>query len=258
MMTGRGEFIEVRFERFDVEVCGVRLGLGRPIRKHDSAATQSLDSWVLAPVASNETAEQAVAASSALRIPGDLPPKQALAVPRLALALWVWDLVHLELGEVALFTSGSPLERYINQVALWRSGRAVMRLDFGDSVGHPPPDVIAVDGSDPQQAIASVHAACSAAPGFAAVVLSEKSAALDVVLEAAPNWGRIVFAAATAESATVDFYTNVHRKGIRMLAGPASTGTIVEQHEQPVVRGYLDRATRLMMSAAVPKSLLED
>lgn len=212
----------------------------------DGTARFAVGDLVLAPAPVSGMPGPQVPASSCIALPAPLPLQRALAVPPLALALWIWDAAGLEPGEIAVYTSDDTLDRSLAVVAGWRSTRDVIRLVPVEAAGLPLPGVVSLTVAEPEAAGAFLAAAMRGAPGAAAAVLSERTDALDLILEAIPMWGRIVLAAAVTNPATVDFYNNVHRKGCSLLSVPGSPGEMLAAFWNDAAGPYIARAARIL------------
>ena len=242
--------VELRLECVDSTGDGPLFGVARVTGEPRSLAAGGPDSWILAPVASSRQATQMANEADCLVVPGYLSPERALLAPRLALALWAWDVARLELGECAVYTSGGPQGNFVAQVAVWRSGRDVLCLDFGDGSINAPGFAQVIGAAESGFAIDAVRRASATAAGFAALVLTKRSEALDLLLEAMPVWGRLMIGALQTEPATVDFYNNVHRKGVRIAAVPATPAAIFDVVRRSEASRYLERAFRILGKSA--------
>jgi threonine dehydrogenase-like Zn-dependent dehydrogenase len=169
--------------------------------------------------------------TSCVHVPSALGSKEAwLAIP-LASALYVWDRLQLELGEVAIYTAGSDFGDLIGQVAIWRGALPVIRLD-NHSVGMPSLDKgERLSMADPEEALQKLRLRIKDKPGFAAVDFSGRPEVIDLILEAMPRWGRVMLAGRTKLPVTVDFYNNVHRKGALLLCETFEHVAFFEQKE---------------------------
>jgi hypothetical protein len=188
--------------------------------------------------------------------PDDLDGATALLAPPLALALWSWDRLNLELGELAIYTEGSPFSPLVAQAALWRGGCPVIGLASGES-RVAPPGVDFVSLSDPEVTGRELRARIAATPGFAAVDLSGRPDVIDVLFEVMPRWGRMMLAGSTRDRLTIDFYNNVHRKGMLLLTGVFDPA---RAFDEPWGEAFLQRACRLLENreiAALCATLLE-
>jgi threonine dehydrogenase-like Zn-dependent dehydrogenase len=79
--------------------------------------------------------------------------------------------------------------------------------------------------SDPEEALRQLKKRIQDKAGFAAIDLSGRPETIDLLLEVVPRWGRVMLAGRTRQPLTVDFYNNVHRKGVLLLTSifdPAS------------------------------------
>jgi hypothetical protein len=173
-------------------------------------------------------------------------PDRVAVLPRLALALWIWEAAGLEPGEVAIYTSGSPADRTIAAVAGLRSVRDVVRLQVAPGSWEPIAGVMNRETADPQDAVGWLSKELRAAPGVVAAVLTPEAVAADILLEALPMWARIVLAMPSSNPATVDFYNNVHRKGTRIVSVPASPDELQQPQWIEAAAPYLARAARML------------
>ncbi|MEQ1794005.1 MAG: hypothetical protein ABL970_07415 [Nitrospira sp.] len=181
-------------------------------------------SHVLAVVDAPQSAQVALYESQCIPVPNSLGSDEALRALPLAMALYVWDRLQLELGEAAVYTEGDCFTDLVGQVAIWRGGCPVIRLGIDSgraSLSMEEQQLM----SDQEEALRQLRKRIQDKPGFAAVDLSGRPETIDLLLEVAPQWGRVMLAGRTRQPLTVDFYNNVHRKGVLLLSGifdPAS------------------------------------
>ena len=206
---------------------------------------------VLAPADEGAGSSSRVPASRCFELPRDLPLDRAVIVPSLAYALWIWDACGLEIGDVAVYTSGSAVDRLIARIAAWRCGGRIIRLDTGDAEWDSAAEVTILEVPDPQEAVEKLAQALRSAPGVAAAVMTGDAAVMDVILEAIPMWGRVVLASRTTDAATVDFYNNVHRKGCRIVSVPGSPDDIFDAHWIQFAASHIVRAVRILQNDAL-------
>jgi hypothetical protein len=240
------ETIEISFERLDVGLGKPGHGLARVTGSARQGAVLGIGRRLLAPV--DQEAERTILIEARRCIPlhQSLPDEQAMRIQALALALAICDAADLELGEVAVYTSGVAHESIVATVAQWRTARDAIRLRLQEDALACPPGVQDVDGADPQRALEVIRMTASHAPGFAAIVLSPQPEALDVLLEAMPMWGRLVIGSASSAPATIDFYNNIHRKGVRMVSVPSSARFIFEAPARADRTTLIERAIRIL------------
>lgn len=205
---------------------------------------------VLAPLAMGD-AESLLPAGSCIVLPSTVPGNRVQAIAPLALSLWIWDVAGLEPGEAAVFTSGSALDAPLAIVAGWRSARDVVRLVTGDRALSPLAGVIDLAAADAEATAAALAAVMREAPGSVAALLTGRADVLDLVLESAPMWARIVLAADAGEAATIDFYTNVHRKGCRLISVPATPAEMLEPRWRQAAESHVARAARILEQGLV-------
>lgn len=171
---------------------------------------------------------------------------------RLAVSLWAWDLLGLELGEIALYTADSSLGGLLAQAALWRGASQVLQI--GESTdGKVPPGVEVVPTDNPLAVIRALAPRAARAPGFAAIDTSGRADTLDIFFEVVPTWGRILLGAEKSQPATVDFYNNVHRKGVTLVCrqlGPEVT-------KSPELAPHIERAAAILGNPRLAKQCID-
>jgi threonine dehydrogenase-like Zn-dependent dehydrogenase len=193
--------------------------------------------------------------SDCLLIPGDVDPQLAILVPPLASALAIWETLQLELGDAAVWTTGAPLSALVGQVALWRGACPGIALGSATNTQERhAAHVDWIDGSDQESAAASLAAAVASRPGFAAVDLSGHAEVIDVLLEAIPRWGRLLLAGPAGAPVTIDFYKNVHRKGIVMATTTVEPASIFDGGVHADARAQIGRAIAILRNPAMSAS----
>ena len=137
----------------------------------------------------------------------------AVLIPAVSAALWVWDTMALDIGEIAIVTDGHRYSRLVALAATWYGAEPVLFVT-GDPATAPAgvTPVSDVIGADETKALAK---RLKQRPGVAAAELSGRAETVDLVLETIPTWARLMFAASRREPLTMDYYVNVHRKGVR-------------------------------------------
>lgn len=181
---------------------------------------------------------------------------RAATVEELALALWTWEAAGLEPGETAVYAVGAHSGHCLGLVARWRSLREVIRLDFGCAAGPAPAGVAVRRVAEPQEAVDWLGGKLSGAPGVAAAILVPDALAADVLLESLPVWGRLVLAMSRSDPATVDFYMNVHRKGLRIVSVPGSVEELREPRWARDAALHFERAGRILASTRLAAECL--
>jgi hypothetical protein len=99
-----------------------------------------------------------------------------------------------------------------------------------------------------------------ARPGVAATDLSGRAEYVDLLLATLPTFARVMFAGPAREQLTIDFYQNVHRKGLLLHSGTfdPSLEMVATPDGQPAPR--IVRAATLLTHpdrAAVCRACLE-
>jgi threonine dehydrogenase-like Zn-dependent dehydrogenase len=173
---------------------------------------------VLAKLDNPELSEVRLDTSRCVAVPQNLGASAALLAPPLALALWMWDRLRLELGELAVFTGGDVFSPLVGQVALWRGGCPVVMLS-GDAHPVSQSGIDVIGTADSAGVARELRDRIQNKPGFAAIDLSGRPEIIDLFLEVMPRWGRMMLVGSTRDPLTVDFYNNIHRKGVVLLTG---------------------------------------
>lgn len=219
-------------------------GVARLSGEREDSSWLNGSAYVLAKLEGPLRSEVVLEKSLCVPIPQFLGVQDALLAPPLALALSFWDRLHLELGEAAIYTEGDVFADLLGQVAIWSGACPVIKLC--NAICKSP----LVSGesqllSDADQALHQLRHRIKEKPGFAAIDLSGRPEIIDLLLEVVPRWGRIMLAGRTRQPLTVDFYNNVHRKGV-VLVSSAFEPTYPLQESQS--RAYLPAAFRILQN----------
>lgn len=173
-------------------------------------------------------------------LPTDLPWELAVTVPFVAEVLRVWDALGLELGTAALITEAEPWAPLAALAAGWYGATPLIVGSAG------PPDSSSQVGSADDERVIRLRSALAEHPAVCALELTGRAAAVDLVLEAVPRFSRVVFAGAAAEPLTIDFYANVHRKGVLLASTVLSSSRALEAQQSGGTASTLARASRLL------------
>jgi hypothetical protein len=204
------------FENIAPPVCGNEewsYGVARVVGQDPAETPRREGSVVLAKTRFPVSGEVGVDLSECLAVPDAVTAALALQAPSLAVSLWFWDRLALELGEVAVY-SFNPSFPFVGQAALWRGGVPVLQVGGSDMVVAPGVEVLTQ--RDPREIAERITERSRGNPGFAAVELSGLPEIMDVFLEVLPRWSRLMLAGYRSQPLTVDFYNNIHRKGVRI------------------------------------------
>ena len=148
-------------------------------------------------------------------------------VPPVATALAAWRILGLEVGEGVVVTSGHPLSGLFAVTASWHGAVPVILAGTADAV-----DIHEITPLDISDAVSDLKALQQLldSPGIVVAELTGKAETVDFLMEAIPPSTRLLFVGEGREQLTMDFYVNVHRKGIALysntvdgLADEAST-----------------------------------
>jgi hypothetical protein len=199
---------------------------------------------VLAVVAADAGNRARAAASHCLALDSALADDQALQVPALAWALWAWEQLHLELGELAIYCPGSPFDHLLGHAALLQGALPVFQV--GAAEFAPPAGVEVLSDADAGTLLAELRKRTGKSPGVAAVDVRGKAEITDVLFEGLPRGSRMMLAAYRSSTLNIDFYNNVHRKGVLLRNGLCDPLTLLDGTAAGSGE-YLARAMRLLL-----------
>ena len=191
--------------------------------------TDATRQHVLVPIDGAAGKRIDVPASSVLELPLELSSNAALLVLPVATALRAWDLALPELGTAAVITPG-PWAPLFSVVACWYG--ATPMLVGGASA--PGEDV---------DAVASLTKKLTAYPAVSAAELTGRADMVDLLLESIPKYSRVLFAGPRGDRFTIDYYVNVHRKGLHLASSVLSA---LDAFTEPAGRDLVVRAARLL------------
>lgn len=195
------------------------------------------------PESAGSDNEVLVDAERLVEVPDGLSDNAGLALLPVAAVLGLWDRLDLDLGEIAVVTGGSWLSHLAAVVAGWHGAFPVVCVRREDP--RPAHGVRVIDATDPTSALASLREAIGTEPA-AVLELSGSAETVDLVLEAVPPFSRVMLAGASRERLVLDFYTNVHRKGLTLLSTTSNLEAL-ESADSGMRRQQLARAARLLM-----------
>lgn len=151
-----------------------------------------------------------------LEIDGDIDLSALLGAPILAALLQIAEDAKVELGTAVVISGDCPLSKLFGEMCRWWTPVRIQLSKFDDSIDSSGPfsQVFRVSDENVQKELADLLQS-SAAVSF--VDFSGSSDAWDIMFEAAPYWSRLVAAAAVGSPMTIDFYNNIHRKGVTLI-----------------------------------------
>ena len=243
MSERQGESLRLRIEASATDAAALAAyqpyATGTPMRPGTPGAPRT----ILVPGAHVAGSDVEVSASDCVVLPASLNPAVAVLVPPIAAALALWETLRLELGDAAVWTSGGPLSGLVGQAALWRG--ACPGIELGEPSGvYDPRQVEQVHLADTEAAATRLVTLVSTRPGFAAVDLSGRADVIDVLLEVIPRWGRLLLAGPAGTPVTIDYYRNVHRKGIVFATTVLEPSRVFDAHSD--VRSQVARACAIL------------
>ncbi|HYI26241.1 MAG TPA: hypothetical protein VD863_00155 [Bradyrhizobium sp.] len=181
-----------------------------------------------------------------LPVTADLDADGALAAPALVTALHVWDIQNLEIGEAAVVTEGSPLSTLVAVVATWYGASPVVLISSaatGRAAAALPHSVVEVSER------AELTEKLYEKPGVAAIDLSGMAQMVDLLLTTLPPLSRLMLSGLGKELLTVDFYNNVHRKGLLLSSNIVDLTRPLEATHLGADGVRIRRACRLLARA---------
>jgi hypothetical protein len=167
-----------------------------------------------------------------------LTSETALMIPLVVEALRAWDSLQLEIGAAAVVTQERPWAPLFELVASWYGA-------FPVRVGAAGGDH---SGASDFDAVAALGKTLAGYPLVCAAELTGRSEVVDTLLEAIPPSTRLLFAGPRHDRFTIDYYVNVHRKGLHLGSTILSPSRLFSPEGRDL--RLVDRATRLLTSAA--------
>ena len=183
----------------------------------------------------------AVSADSASGLPLHLmsgTSDTAGLAPLAAEALRVWDALGLELGGAAVVPAGTPWSAVFVEVATWYGAIPVIVSAATSPAGADS------GAGELGTAVEPLRRQLAQFPAVYAVELTGRAETVDLLLEAIPNRSRVMFAGPARDLFTIDYYINVHRKGLHLAStvlAPRSATSAAEANRRPI-----ERASRLL------------
>lgn len=137
-------------------------------------------------------------------------------VQSVAASLRLWDRLGLSLGEAVVITAGHRWSRLVALVATWYG--AVPVIVHSNDPRPLPPGVTRFEAPDPADRARALATLLKGMPAVVAAELSGRADAVDMLLEGLPPMSRLMLAGAAGEPLTIDYYINVHRKGLHLTS----------------------------------------
>ncbi len=170
-----------------------------------------------------------------------------------AASLRMWDRLHLSLGEAVVITAGHRWSNLAAVVATWYG--AVPVIVHSNDPRPLPPGVTRLETPDPADRARALASQLKGLPVVVAADLSGRADAVDMLLEAIPPMSRLMLAGAAGEHLTIDYYVNVHRKGLHLLScvfdadlSGAGFGDYIQRAERLLVRKDRAEACRTALA----------
>jgi len=179
-------------------------------------------------------------------VPPTITPDAALAAPILATMLAVWGELRLELGEIAVVSGTGVLPSIAGVAAATCGALSVVRLGREVAQHGTPPSRALVLSDESESSLDQLRGIMSDGCGVAAVDLSGQHGVLDLLLESLPRYSRLMLAGHRSQPATIDYYNNIHRKGVLVLTRIPDPAKHLDAPPGNGVEDYLRRAFILL------------
>jgi hypothetical protein len=173
----------------------------------------------------------------------------------LAFALFNLQKMKLELGETVLISGDSYTAKIFAKTALFNGALKVIQLG-NNSIKSENVNFIPFLKEDPDKSIKEVLDLMENSKGFIAVDLSGDPNIIDIILEIIPVWGRLLFAHAHTKNITVDYYNNLHRKGILTYSTINNTEKVFNELKRQRNQQFILNACRILDNKRMISELL--
>lgn len=184
-------------------------------------------------------------AEGLIPVPANIDTEAALLAPLLAMAFDVWDELSLELGETAVCTGGGPLAGLVTLAAVYRGACPVIRLACPEETVAGVKSMT-ISREDTESSVDELRDVFLTRPGTAVVELTGRADMVDVLLESIPRYSRLMLAGGESEPLTVDYYNNMHRSGITVLARRLQAADALLAPQGSRLASQLARAFRIL------------
>jgi hypothetical protein len=215
------------------------------VAAHGDATLPAPGTRVLARVDASGTA---AAAAAVAPLPDALSDEILPFVPVVACALAIWDALALEIGDTAIVTSAGWTGHLVATVGSWYGAGPLVIGAPGLAPGPPGCDRLIAE--DAETAIKDLQKRLQGRAGVAAVELTGRAGLVDLMLQTVPTFARLMFAGDARERLTVDFYNNVHRKGLLLHSGQFDPAAAVAAPWAGTAGACFSRAARLLTRPA--------
>lgn len=201
------------------------------IRRYEPADGSNRETWFLGKRISAESeggltgyvlsrksdADRDPSKGGIVPVPPTITPDAALAAPILATMLAVWGELRLELGEIAVVSGNGVLSSIAGVAAATCGALPVVRLGSKVAQHGAPSYRVLVLSDESESSLDRLRGIMSDGYGVAAVDLSGQPGVLDLLLESLPRYSRLMLAGCRSQPATIDYYNNIHRKGVLVM-----------------------------------------
>lgn len=196
------------------------IGRALSVPEHAQADEEETQGRYLLPAPSPvETGQRiAVRADRVIPIPDDVTDRRALLAPPLAAALGAWSTLELELGAAAVFAGDGEMDGVLGLTALWHGAMPVVYLSKGSELNMPE-EITPVYQDEPESAFDTLITVLGDNPACAGLDASGDPEIVDLLLNCLPKWGHLMLGSNPTEPLTLDYYSNIHRKGVRIRTG---------------------------------------
>ena len=147
---------------------------------------------------------------------------------------------------------GKSPSALVGRTALWRGACSSIELGASPSP-HQAAGQEFVDWSDAEAATTRLGSLTAGRPGFVSIDVSGRASVIDILLETIPMFGRLLLAGPVGDALTIDYYKNVHRKGIVLATTVLEPAQAFDPIAGVMVRGQLSRALNCCETAPPPR-----
>lgn len=182
----------------------------------------------------------------------DKNDKFAAILPPLCFALTTAERVGFEIGETAVVLGDGICADFLCLALKWSGASPCIRITGRTRDKIPGVQSFPADPGPLMDGLPALKATFHRRPGLALFDADGSPETLELLLEHLPPWARVVLAGNAERKMNLDYYNDIHRKGVSLLFldGASDLLTLIRKNDR-----NLKRALRILISGNVLSDL---